>query len=97
MQGKSYKSFAIHKRSCYFNLRMILKLSKLPRQKSALLKDAPVYNPHLKRLNELGFVKGALVKLLHKGPLGSPLLFAINDTQIAIRAEEAALFQVEII
>ena len=50
--------------------------------------------PELQRLQELGFVEGAQVKLLRKGPLGSPLLFDICQTHIAIRKEEAALFEV---
>ena len=52
-------------------------------------------SPEVKRLEELGFVEGAVVRLLRKGPMGSPLLFEICQTQIAIRREEAALFQVE--
>lgn len=51
-------------------------------------------NQDLRRLQELGFVENAQVKLLRKGPLGSPLLFEVCGTQIGIRKEEAAWFQV---
>lgn len=63
-------------------------------QRGRLLKSTE-HTPELRRLQELGFVEGAVVKLLRKGPLGSPLLFDICHTQIAIRKNEATYFQVE--
>jgi ferrous iron transport protein A len=62
---------------------------------SGRLLEPSSHTPELKRLQELGFVAGAMVKLIRKGPLGSPLLFEICQTQIAIRAEEAGLFKVQ--
>ena len=56
---------------------------------------APGHSPELQRLQELGFVEGALIKLIRRGPLGSPLLFELCQTQIAIRSDEAAHFEVE--
>lgn len=51
---------------------------------------------NLRRLEELGFVMGAWVTLIRKGLFGSPLLFRVGDTQIAIRLEEARCFEVEV-
>ena len=73
-------------------LRMIL--NKLSIGQSGRLSTPSQNTPDLKRLQELGFVAGAWVKLLRKGPLGSPLLFEICQTKIAIRSEEAAFFEV---
>ena len=70
-------------------------LNQLSLGQSGRLLDPPNHTPELKRLQELGFVAGALVKLVRKGPLGSPLLFEICQTQIAIRAEEAQYFEVK--
>lgn len=69
-------------------------LNKLAIGQSGRLLAPPGDTPELKRLQELGFVAGALIKLIRRGPLGSPLLFEICQTQIAIRAEEAAHFEV---
>jgi Fe2+ transport system protein FeoA len=70
-------------------------LTQLPISRSGLLKVALESNQDIQRLEELGFVEGAKIKLLRKGPFGSPLLFEICDTQIAIRHEEAECFEVE--
>ena len=69
-------------------------LSKLSIGQSGHLLKPAQGTPDLKRLQELGFVEGAVVKLVRRGPLGSPLLFEICQTKIAIRAEEAAFFEV---
>lgn len=69
-------------------------LSELFIGQSVRLSRLDKHTPELQRLQELGFVEGAQVKLLRKGPLGSPLLFDICQTHIAIRKEEAALFEV---
>lgn len=70
-------------------------LNKLTIGQSGRLLKPTRETPELKRLQELGFVEGAWVKLLRKGPLGSPLLFDICQTQIAIRKDEAEHFEVE--
>ncbi|MES2504423.1 MAG: FeoA family protein [Myxococcota bacterium] len=71
-------------------------LHKLQVGQSGLLKCQVKSQPSLEqqRLEELGFVDGAQVKLLRKGPMGSPLLFEISGTKIGIRREEAAWFEV---
>jgi ferrous iron transport protein A len=43
-----------------------------------------------RRLLELGFVEGALVEILHEGPLGrDPIAVRVNNTTIALRRREA--------
>ncbi|MBL4818211.1 MAG: ferrous iron transport protein A [Deltaproteobacteria bacterium] len=71
-------------------------LSELSKGQKGRLKvrTTDLKDPNLKRLQEIGFVDGAPIKLIEKGPFGSPLLFHICGTYIGIRAEEAAYFQV---
>ncbi len=43
-----------------------------------------------RRLLELGFVEGAVVEVLHEGPLGrDPIAIRVNNTTIALRRREA--------
>ena len=41
------------------------------------------------RLQEIGFVVGARIKLLSKLPFGGPMAFWIKEAKIAIRQEDA--------
>ena len=51
-------------------------------------------SPIAYRLMDMGFIKGALVEILGRAPLGDPLRVRINDYIIAIRCEEAGLIDV---
>ena len=43
-----------------------------------------------RRLLEIGFVEGAVVEILHEGPLGGdPIAVKLDDTRIALRRREA--------
>ncbi len=43
-----------------------------------------------RRLLELGFVEGALIKILHEGLVGrDPIAVRVNDSTIALRRREA--------
>ena len=43
-----------------------------------------------RRLLELGFVEGAMVEILHEGPVGrDPIAVRVNDCTIALRRREA--------
>ena len=42
-----------------------------------------------RRLLDLGFVPGAIVKILRKSPLGDPIAFRVCQTTIALRKEES--------
>ncbi len=68
-----------------------MRLDQLEPGQTARLVKTP---QNLKRLEELGFVVGAEVKLIQRGFLGTPLLFWVSGTKIAIRAEDAKLFEV---
>lgn len=50
-----------------------------------------------RRLLDLGFVKGALVKVIRKSPLGDPIAFRVSQTTIALRKEESSKIEGELI
>jgi ferrous iron transport protein A len=50
-----------------------------------------------RRLLDLGFVPGAIVKVLRKSPLGDPIAFRVSQTSIALRKEESLRIQGELI
>lgn len=46
------------------------------------------------RLMEMGFVEGAKVEVIGRAPLGDPLRVRIDDYDLSLRAEDAALISV---
>lgn len=43
-----------------------------------------------RRLLEIGFVEGAMVEILHEGPLGGdPIAVKLDDARVALRRREA--------
>lgn len=51
--------------------------------------DLKIYGVMRRRLLDLGFVPGAIVKILRKSPLGDPIAFRVCQTTIALRKEES--------
>lgn len=43
-----------------------------------------------RRLLDLGFVPGAVIKVLKKSPLGDPTAYQVSNTVIALRQEEGS-------
>ncbi|MBS4211056.1 MULTISPECIES: FeoA family protein [Neobacillus] len=50
-----------------------------------------------RRLLDLGFVAGALVEVVRKSPLGDPIAFRVSQTTIALRKEESAKIEGELV
>lgn len=50
-----------------------------------------------RRLLDLGFVPGAIVRILRKSPLGDPIAFRVSQTTIALRKEESIKIEGELI
>ncbi|WP_240376988.1 FeoA family protein [Bacillus piscicola] len=44
-----------------------------------------------RRLLDLGFVRGAVIDVVQKSPLGDPIAFRVFNTSIALRREESSL------
>jgi ferrous iron transport protein A len=47
-----------------------------------------------RRLLDLGFVPGAVIKNERKSPFGDPIAFQVRGAIVALRKEEAALIQI---
>lgn len=58
---------------------------------SLQLSDIRVQGVLRRRLLDLGFVRGAMIDVLQRSPLGDPVAFRVNNTTIALRKEEASL------
>jgi len=50
-----------------------------------------------RRLLDLGFVKGAIVEVVRKSPLGDPIAFRVSQTTIALREEESSRIEGELV
>lgn len=44
---------------------------------------------------DLGFLPGKRVQLLHKAPFGGPLAFQLGETTISLRMDEARFIRVQ--
>ena len=69
-------------------------LTELPSRIPAIVESVEEHGPQdaiARRLRELGFVNGAEVEVVAKGPLGAePLLVQVGFTRFALRRSEAA-------
>lgn len=48
-----------------------------------------------KRLLEMGFMKGAVLKIIKYAPLRDPMEVVIGETHVSLRLKEAALIEVK--
>lgn len=71
-----------------------MRLSELSKGASAIVagvEDAHLADPIARRLRDLGFVPGELVRVVARAPMGGdPLLILIGSTRFALRRNEAA-------
>lgn len=63
-------------------------LSTLPVGAEARVDRIGRTHPLRRRLLELGFVRGALVRVVRRAPLGDPLELTLGGTHLALRAAE---------
>ena len=66
-------------------------LSELKTGESAVITKVKGYGAFRKRLNEMGFVRGKVVKAVKNAPLNDPIEYAIMGYEISLRRQEAAL------
>lgn len=64
-------------------------------ERKAVIKAFRVENAITKRLMEMGFIPGEVVKVLRYAPMGDPMLIEIMGSRISIRKKEASLIEVE--
>lgn len=51
----------------------------------------------IQRIHTMGFVKGAVVKVIRIAPMGDPIQFHVKGYNLSLRKEEASLIEVEVI
>lgn len=62
-----------------------------------IVEDAHVDDPIARRLRDLGFVPGEVVRVVARAPLGGdPMLIQIGSTRFALRRQEAARVSVQV-
>lgn len=66
-----------------------MRLSQLKTGESAVISQVDLEGFIRRRLLDLGFVPGTPVKHVRNGPGGSPIIFEVRDTLIALRRREA--------
>jgi ferrous iron transport protein A len=67
----------------------------MPGQQCAI-RDVNLDGAILQRLLDMGFIEGAIVKVVRNAPLLDPLDVRIRGNQIAIRRNEAAGIEVDL-
>ncbi len=65
-------------------------LDLLPLQTSARVTGLVADGLVRRRLLDLGFVPGTVVRAIRRSPLGDPTAYGVRGTVIALRAEDAA-------
>jgi ferrous iron transport protein B len=72
-----------------------MKLSELPTGEEAYIVSVGGGGAFRKRVLEMGFVKGKLVRSIKNAPLNDPIEYKILDYYVSLRREEARLIDVE--
>lgn len=65
-------------------------LSECSYGESFVIQDLKLEGILRRRLLDLGFVKGAIILVLQKSPLGDPVAYRVSETTIALRSEESS-------
>ena len=69
-------------------------LSELKTGESAVITKVKGYGAFRKRLNEMGFVRGKVVKAVKNAPLNDPIEYSIMGYEISLRRQEAAFIEI---
>lgn len=67
-----------------------MRLSQLKNGESGIIREVGLDGFMRRRLLDLGFVPGTEIKYVRNGPGGSPIIFEVRDTLIALREKEAS-------
>lgn len=65
-------------------------LKDLTRGRPAVVESLTAPGGLRRRLQDIGFVKGARVEVVRESPLGDPVAYMVRGAVIALRAEDAA-------
>jgi len=71
-----------------------MRLSELAEKQTAVIVSLHVPKEAAQHLRDRGFCEGEQVLCLKKAVLGSPILYYIKETQMALRSTDAAQIEV---
>jgi ferrous iron transport protein A len=70
-------------------------LSTLAPGQETLIKSVDSASPVGRRLLDLGFVPGTVIRVVRRAPLGDPVEYEVRGTRICLRRSESQLVQVQ--
>lgn len=73
----------------------LMKLKDLPTGAFAVVRQLEAGSAALTRLRELGLLPGTRIQLVRRAPLGDPIEISVRGSLLSVRAQEAALIQIE--
>ena len=73
----------------------IISLSELPVGKIGTITKISSTSPMSRRLMDLGFIPGTIVRTISKAPLGDPITFEVKGYQLGLRKTESGIINVE--
>lgn len=71
-------------------------LNKVKTGQTCIIQELKSTEMQRRRMLDLGFIKGAKVKVMRRSPLGDPTAYLIRETTIALRKEEASKILVKV-
>ena len=71
-----------------------ISLSRLKIGEQGIIKWINMEHEYKRRLEELGFIPGARVSVLHTAPSGSPVAYYIKGTVVALRPCDSCLIRI---
>ncbi len=71
-----------------------MSLADVPLSKLVRVTGVRLHGPLSHRLMEMGFIRGAEVKVIRRAPLGDPLQVRLGDYDLSVRNSEAELIDV---
>jgi Fe2+ transport system protein FeoA len=66
-----------------------LRLSEAPSGTAAIVADVTGEGPFRRRLLDMGFVRGACVRVIKSAPLGDPVEYCLGGTHVTLRKHES--------
>jgi Fe2+ transport system protein FeoA len=72
-----------------------MKLSAMRPGEAAVVKDVSGEGAFRRRLLDMGFTRGALVRVIKRAPFGDPIEYCIGGTHVTLRKQEAREIVVE--
>lgn len=70
-------------------------LTELTKGTNGIIKDITANDSIRRRLQDIGFIRGAEVICIGKSPLGDPTAYRVKGTTVALRSEEASRILIE--